>query len=144
MFLWMEDIWGIPRHASAILSTLSVLFALLAVALQIWCIALFQRSGGGTPSPAVPTTKLVTNGPYRWVRNPMNSGEVILVLSLAGWFGSRALLTYAILAWLAFHCFVVWWEEPRLLLQHGEEYARYKARVQRWVPRRQKANGTKN
>ncbi|HLG17031.1 MAG TPA: isoprenylcysteine carboxylmethyltransferase family protein [Blastocatellia bacterium] len=103
--------------------------------LQIWCIVIFQRVGRGTPSPLFPPMRLVTRGPYRVVRNPMNIGELMVFLALAGWFASWFLLAYALGAAIAFHGFIKLWEEPRHAEKHGDEYARYRASVGRWIPR---------
>ncbi|MBI5239975.1 MAG: isoprenylcysteine carboxylmethyltransferase family protein [Elusimicrobia bacterium] len=99
---------------------------------------MFQREGRGTPSPAwpaLPPVRLVTLGPYRLVRNPMNIGEVALFLALAGWFGSGMLLLYAIASGLTFHLFVRLREEPAHRSKFGAAYKEYCASVARWWPR---------
>jgi protein-S-isoprenylcysteine O-methyltransferase Ste14 len=113
----------------------SVLLGLAGVALQAWCIVLLQVSGGGTPSPAVNTKSLVTSGPYRRVRNPINAGELMVFIALSGWFASPLLLTYALTAALVFHGFIVFWEERWLLDRFGSEYVQYRLTVNRWIPR---------
>lgn len=101
-------------------------------ALQLWCIVVFHRRGRGTPTPALPPQELVTNGPYAWIRNPMNVGEVLLFAGLAAWFGSIGLALYTAAAWLAFHLFVTRYEEPRLARTFGARYEEYRATVGRW------------
>lgn len=132
--LSLETSLGFSHQPSLALHLCSIFVGLIGVSLQVWCIVLFQKVGAGTPSPLLPPKKLVTEGPYGWVRNPMNLGEVMLFFALAGWFASLALLAYALVAWLAFHLFIVYWEEPRQLERFGEEHERYKARVQTWIP----------
>jgi len=39
------------------------------------------------------------------------------------------------LFWLAFHLFVLAYEEPTLQRTFGAEYEAYRANVQRWIPR---------
>lgn len=125
---------GLQRYPHPWLLGIALLLGPSSVVLQLWCIVLLQRRGGGTPSPALPTKHLVTTGPYRFVRNPLNIGEVGLFLALAAWFGSMALLTYALFAWLAFHLFIVFWEERESLRSMPENYARYRASTHRWLP----------
>ena len=60
---------------------------------------------------------------------------VALVLGQALLFGSTRLLAYAALLWLAFHLFVLGYEEPALRARFAGDYARYCARVGRWLPR---------
>jgi protein-S-isoprenylcysteine O-methyltransferase Ste14 len=49
--------------------------------------------------------------------------------------GSSALLIYAAGLTVAFHAFVVLYEEPTLRDRFGVEYDEYAARVPRWIPR---------
>lgn len=134
LVLTVEDWLGIPRHPALWLRLLAIVLGSASIALQMTCIILLQWRGRGTPSPARPTTHLITSGPYRFVRNPLNVGELGLFLALAAWFGSGALLAYAILAACAFHLFILHWEEPRLAAAMGDEYAHYRAAVNRWLP----------
>jgi protein-S-isoprenylcysteine O-methyltransferase Ste14 len=134
-FVALDDHLALPRRPSPAIRAVAVAVGLLGAALQVWCVTLFQRVGRGTPSPLLPPSRLVTAGPYRRVRNPMNLGEVMLLIALAGWFASPSLLAYALLAWLAMHVFIVRWEEPRLRARFGEAYEAYRRSVGRWLPR---------
>ncbi len=101
-------------------------------ALQLWCIVLFHRRGHGTPTPALPPRTLVTSGPYRVIRSPINTGEVLLFFGMAAWFGSLGLALYAAAAWIAFHIFITRYEEPHLARTFGAEYEDYRRRTGRW------------
>ena len=95
----------------------------------------FVWEGRGTPAPIAPTQHLVVGGPYRWVRNP---GYVAVTTILVGEglvFGSPSVLLYALLVALAFHVFVLLYEEPTLRSTFGAEYEAYCRRVPRWLPR---------
>ncbi len=133
--LAVEDALGVVRHPGPSLRVAGAVAAVSGAGLQAWCITLFQKYGGGTPSPARPTRRLVDRGPYQWVRNPMNIGEVLVIVGLAAWFGSPALLAYALLAALAFHAFVVAVEEPRNARDFGASYNDYRRAAGRWLPR---------
>ncbi len=91
------------------------------------------RLGGGGPGVAVPPERLVTSGPYRFVRNPMYAGHLVFTLGLA----------IAFRSWIAgglLVASVVWFDrrvrrdEARLAGLFGPVYADYAARVKRWVP----------
>jgi len=123
------------RRPSVVLRVISLLLGGAGIVIQSWAIDFLERFGKGTPSPAVPTQQLVTVGPYRYVRNPLNTGEVMLLLALAGWFASPAVFAYSLLAWLAFHLFIIRWEEPRLEERFGDRYSTYRATVGRWIPK---------
>ena len=112
--------------------------ALILAGLAVWyaTVRLFAREGEGTLAPWDPTRRLVVSGPYRYVRNPMISG-VVLVLT-----GEAALLgSVGVLAWAAifFTVNAVWFplvEEPGLRRRFGTDYEEYSRSVPRWVPRR--------
>ena len=50
-------------------------------------------------------------------------------------FHSRHIAIYMACMLLTAHLFVVFYEEPTLRKQFGEEYDRYRASVPRWIPR---------
>lgn len=95
----------------------------------------FALEGLGTPAPIAPTQHLVVTGFYRRVRNPMYVGVVAIVLGEALLLGAVALLWYAAVVWLAFHLFVLGYEEPTLDRSFGDEYKTYRENVPRWLPR---------
>jgi protein-S-isoprenylcysteine O-methyltransferase Ste14 len=103
-------------------------------ALALWCWGVFGALGRGTPAPFDPPRHLVVRGPYRYVRNPMYIGGVMMVLGQAMIFGSAPLLEYAIVVWFTAHLLVVLYEEPALKRSFGEEYSEYRSRVRRWLP----------
>ncbi len=95
----------------------------------------FVREGRGTPTPMAPTRHLVVGGCFRYVRNPGYVSVVSLLLGQGLFFGNVPILLYALGVALAFHLFVVWFEEPTLRRQFGAEYDAYCRRVPRWIPR---------
>jgi len=94
----------------------------------------FVAEGRGTPAPIDPPKLLVTSGPYRFVRNPMYVGGVLILSGEALLFASVALLLYLCLVWLVFHLFIILYEEPHLRKVFGTEYEKYCRDVRRWVP----------
>src|SRR6478609_12153316 len=97
--------------------------------------ARFALQGLGTPAPIAPTQNLVVTGLYRYVRNPIYVALVAVILGQAALFGDQRLLAYGVLVWLAFHAFVVGYEEPALVRRFGTEYEDFRANVPRWIPR---------
>src|SRR5678815_4095867 len=97
--------------------------------------ARFALQGLGTPAPIAPTQNLVVTGLYRYVRNPIYVALVAVILGQAALFGDQRLLLYGVLVWLAFHAFVVGYEEPALVGTFGTEYEDFRANVPRWIPR---------
>lgn len=103
-------------------------------AVALWCIFTFAFVGRGTPAPFDPPRRLVIQGPYRFVRNPMYIGAELALSRAALFYESLPILGYAGLFFLATHLFVVLYEEPALLRTFGQEYEAYCARVRRWWP----------
>ena len=106
----------------------------LGTCLLLWCVREFHVVGKGTLAPWAPPAHLVRTGLYRVSRNPM---YIAVALVLFGWaltFRSGLLLLYAVAVTVVFHGQVVLVEEPRLARAHGDEWARYKDEVPRWLP----------
>ncbi len=107
----------------------------LGTAIVLWCARDFTVKGRGTPAPIDPPKELVVQGLYRYVRNPMYVGAVLILVGHFGWFQALDLLLYLAFVWLAFHLFVVLYEEPALTRKFGDAYRDYRASVPRWIPR---------
>jgi protein-S-isoprenylcysteine O-methyltransferase Ste14 len=117
---------------------ISAFVAIAGLSLSVWSIVYMKRVGKGNPFDAMghevaPRTKrLMTDGPYRFSRNPMLSGTYLyyfgVVLALWNW---RALLVFAVVAGLMM--LQVRSEEKRLEADFGEEYLEYKKRTGRFI-----------
>ena len=106
------------------------------VALYFSCAFLgFAVRGKGTPFPLDPPKKLVTDGPYAFVRNPMYWAVASVMLGEAAVFHSIAILDLAAVFALMVVIFVRFAEEPMLRRNFGSEYEDYYRRVPRWFPR---------
>jgi protein-S-isoprenylcysteine O-methyltransferase Ste14 len=109
-------------------------FALLlaGIAVLAKCVWDFFAAGHGTLAPIDPPRCLVVGGLYRFTRNPMYNGVLAILLGQAWLFASVALLKYAALVFVAFHLFVLFYEEPALESRFGESYRMYRKAVPRW------------
>ncbi|MDT5322922.1 MAG: hypothetical protein QOF25_74 [Mycobacterium sp.] len=94
----------------------------------------FVHEGLGTPAPIAPTEHLVVGGLYRYVRNPMYLAVVATIVGQAFALGRFGLLWYAAGVFVVIALFVHGYEEPTLSRRFGEEYARYREEVGRWLP----------
>jgi protein-S-isoprenylcysteine O-methyltransferase Ste14 len=103
--------------------------------IYVACVWLFAVVGRGTPGPWDAPRRLVAVGPYRWVRNPIYVAALLVVLGESWLYLSLPLLAYAGAMALAFHAFVVGYEERTLRRTFGETYAEYVRTVPRWIPR---------
>lgn len=132
---WLITNWRFGEGASAGGAIVGGAIIALSLALLIECFVRFAVKGNGTPAPLAPTAQLVVSGAYARVRNPMYVAVLGLIFGQALLFASAALIAYAVVMWLAFLLFVVYFEEPRLQREFPETYPAYFANVPRWRPR---------
>jgi protein-S-isoprenylcysteine O-methyltransferase Ste14 len=109
---------------------------LAGAALAGWSILACLFLGRGTPAPFDPPRRLVTGGPYRYLRNPMYLAGNMAIVGAALFYQSVALLIYACVFATAAHLFVVVYEEPTLRRVFPHGYPVYCVRVRRWLPGR--------
>jgi protein-S-isoprenylcysteine O-methyltransferase Ste14 len=82
------------------------------------------------------TTALVIEGPYRYTRNPMYLGLLLVLVGWALWLGSVAAVA-VVPVWMAVLTRLQIVPEERALLDRfGGEYAQYRDAVRRWWGRR--------
>jgi protein-S-isoprenylcysteine O-methyltransferase Ste14 len=112
----------------------AILPLLLGAAIYFWCLWDFATSGGGTPAPIDAPKRLVVRGLYRYVRNPMYLGVLLVIAGWAVFFRSWQILLYGAVVWMFFHLFVLSVEEPMLGRKFGETYLGYSKDVRRWLP----------
>ena len=105
--------------------------AVAGVAVSVWSIVHMRRVGKGNPFDAVghevaPRTKhLMTDGPYRFSRNPMLTGTYIYYIgAVLAFFSWQSLAVFA--AVVALMTIQVLSEEKRLERDFGDEYLQYK------------------
>jgi protein-S-isoprenylcysteine O-methyltransferase Ste14 len=103
--------------------------------LFIWCVWDFATRGRGTLAPWDAPRTLVATGPYRVVRNPMYVAVLTVLAGEAILFRSVAVAVWLALMLIAFHAFVLLYEEPTLERAFDETYRAYRRRVPRWIPR---------
>ncbi len=131
--------WLLPRGAQPVRSLAGAAGWLLmaaGIALYVRCaFGGFALRGQGTPLPWDPPKKLVVEGPYRLVRNPMYWSVGSVLLGEAGIFQSLALLELAVGFAVGVNVFVLLCEEPALRRKFGAEYEEDCRRAPRWLPR---------
>lgn len=111
---------------------LGVAVSVLAIVIATWGIVEFLRHGTNVP-PDKPALHLVTSGPYRFTRNPMYLGILLL---LPG-FALICSVEWAILVWpflaLALHYGVVKREESYMEAKFGAPYTAFLRKTRRWL-----------
>jgi protein-S-isoprenylcysteine O-methyltransferase Ste14 len=123
--------WELPQESRAVGTVLMIVGGLVVLS----CIGWFVVVGRGTPAPFDPPRSFVPGGPYRWVRNPMYLGALLLLIGFGLWHASPSMVLLALPALALAHLFVVLYEEPTLRRRFGMPYVTYLALVNRWVPK---------
>ena len=98
----------------------------------IWGIQTL-RAAGTTIRPDKPTAKLVTNGPFRFSRNPLYLALTLMYAGIAIMTNSVWSLIMLFPITLFMSRLVIRREEEYLARTFGEEYERYKMNVRRWI-----------
>lgn len=116
------------------MSSLQVGFILitLGIILNMWSGGTLRRNNttidfNGTPY------RLVTDGPFRFSRNPIYLSGVILSLGVAIILGSLIIFIFAIVMFVIMDRFYIPIEENNLANEFGRSYHEYKQRVRRWI-----------
>ena len=119
---------ALPQH---LIFGFGALLAILAAALRTWAAA-YLRSAI-VHDHALHSEGLVADGPFRWMRNPLYDGGILLaagtglLASRLGWF----VLTFGL---LFFYYRLVLREEAALSQSQGESFRAYCAAVPRFFP----------
>lgn len=103
--------------------------------LMIWTIKLFSKTGTGSLAPWNPINKLITTGPYAYVRNPMLLGVFLCLGAESILFQSLPLFYYLLIFIGINMLYFPLSEEKGLYKKYGEEYLEYKRNVPRFIPR---------
>jgi protein-S-isoprenylcysteine O-methyltransferase Ste14 len=120
--------WGVAQLAALVPLA-------LGAAVYFRCLWEFGNAGRGTPAPIDPPQHLVVTGLYRYVRNPMYLGVLLIVAGWALFFQYSELVKYWLITALVLHGLVRIAEEPLLRRKFGDAYLEYCRSVNRWVPR---------
>ncbi|MFA5952709.1 MAG: isoprenylcysteine carboxylmethyltransferase family protein [Hyphomicrobium sp.] len=104
----------------------------LGVAILTWAAVTLQRHNT-TILPHKGADALVTDGPFRYRRNPIYLADVLILLGVAEmtkniWFAVLALAFAVLVTWLA-----IIPEEQHLEERFGDAYRAYKAKTRRWI-----------
>lgn len=113
---------------------LAGIFTFTGTVIALSGVLAFRRANT-TVDPRVPqqSSSLVIRGIYRYSRNPMYLGFLLLLLALACYLMNVAAMTLLPLFVLYMNRFQIVPEERFLLQKFGAEYQAYCERVRRWV-----------
>jgi protein-S-isoprenylcysteine O-methyltransferase Ste14 len=128
---WLQ----LPVFAIPIIIIIGLILAAAGLTLLVITNRLFATLGEGTLAPWTPTSKLVIQGAYAHVRNPMITGVITILLGESIMFGSWGIFLWCIFFLVGNHVYFVFSEEPGLIDRFGDQYLEYMQNVPRWLPR---------
>ena len=139
VIMWLCSKMPVCSWPPAFRLVIVLMFAVAGLALSIWAIVYMRRVGDGNPMDAfghevAPRTKhLMTDGPYRFSRNPMLTGIFVYLIGCCIWLWTwQSVVVF--LVFVAIMLVQVRTEESRLRHDFGEEYEEYFKRVGRFLP----------
>ena len=122
----------IPPSALSAARLAGAVLAAAGLAINVSAWIAFHRAR--TPvMPTRPTTAIATTGPYRFTRNPLYLSLAIIYAAAALLLGYLWPLVFLPLAVILISRLVIAREERYLEGKFGDEYARYRSSVRRWL-----------
>lgn len=100
-----------------------------------WSMRTFKFKGNGTPAPWAPPKIFIVSGPYRYVRNPMISGVIFILLSEFCITKSKAIFLWFLFFTIVNIVYIHFVEEPALKKRFGTSYEEYLKKVPCWIPK---------
>lgn len=133
VFVWLNESLGLPRWDGILLDSIGAALLAGGVGICMYCAWLFRTVGRGTPVPSEPPRQLVQTGLFRFSRNPIYLGYVMIGLGAFFVAGHLALLFYPLSIFLLAELYLITIEEPQLVARFGADYEEYRRRVPRWL-----------
>jgi protein-S-isoprenylcysteine O-methyltransferase Ste14 len=123
----------LPASSSATWAQIvGAVMVVFGAVLMIWGRTTMVRSGTNV-NPGEPTLAIVTDGPFRFTRNPLYLGGTIVYLGLGVGINSAWLMVLFAPMILLLHWGIIRREEGYLEAKFGDIYLNYKAHVRRWL-----------
>src|SRR5262245_44118419 len=110
----------------------SILFICGGLGLVVPCAVTFKRAKTGI-RPWEATTRIVTTGFYRFSRNPIYCGFILVGLGIAFSANNLWIALLQIPNFFVLDKFIIQKEEIYLEEKFGEEYRAYQKKVRRWI-----------
>ncbi len=122
----------LPTALSGMALAFGIIDCVLAAFIALSAISAFKRAGTHV-EPHKPALVLVEDGPYRFTRNPMYIGLILLHLGISFIFSLDWGLPMIVLFWAVLHFGVVLREEAYLTDKFGAPYTAFLDRTRRWL-----------
>jgi protein-S-isoprenylcysteine O-methyltransferase Ste14 len=98
-----------------------------------WAILTFRRHRAEILPSSTVHSVFVRNGPFRWSRNPMYLGSIVMGIGAALLDGTWLMWLVPVVLFLLQNFVIIPFEERSMRQTFGAEYEAYCARVRRWI-----------
>ena len=124
---------GSSRASSWPSTIVGAVLIVIGLALAVPAARLFRREGTELNPTSETNSKLVTSGPFRFTRNPMYLGLVVVTLGIAIWVGTWPMFLAVVATFATANWGHIPFEEAKMRRQFGEEFDSYCRHVRRWI-----------
>jgi protein-S-isoprenylcysteine O-methyltransferase Ste14 len=122
----------LPLVVPPVLASMGFVLVILGFLLGMAALLAFRR-GRTTSAPGHLAVRLITSGIYRFSRNPIYLGFLLMLIGIPLNGGSYWGLFLAPVMVTLFGRLVIEQEEEILAKRFGDEYGKYRAQVRRWI-----------
>lgn len=108
--------------------------AMVSAGFAIMMLAWWQFRGRKVAiCPTAKTDHLIMDGVYRFTRNPMYLGMLLMLAGVAFFFGTLPFIAAAAVYFVIIDRWFCRFEEEKLIAAFGHDYEKYRSRVRRWI-----------
>ena len=111
----------------------AVVLIVAGVALSVSAALLFRQEGTELNPASATNQKLVMSGPFRFTRNPMYLGLVLVTLGIAFWVGAWPMFLAPIATFATANWAHIPFEEAKMRRQFSSDFEGYTRKVRRWI-----------
>ena len=130
--LGLDYLWPTPFLSKFVRYAIGSALVLVSVLIIVPVLVRFRRTR--TPFDVrKAASALITDGPYRFSRNPSYVSLTLLYLGIGIVLNNVWIIALAVAVVLVIDLWVVRREEQHLAAKYGQQYQRYKAAVRRWL-----------
>ncbi len=133
IFITLTNFFYLPVFHNIILQISGLFLIIIGICNSFYSYRFFFIKGKGTPVPIQPTRKLITDGFYKYTRNPIYISHFLFTVGIFLFFGDSLLIIYCLLFALWAHFYTLY-EEKELKKRFGNDYITYMKTVPRYLP----------
>ena len=125
---WWLELNAILRYRPA-----GIALIVLGFGVSAWGRRTFSKHGAEVFPWSEAHSTLVASGPFRYTRNPMYLGMLVIGVGAALTAGTWAMWLVPLVLFVLDHFVIIPFEERSMERAYGEAYRAYRARVRRWI-----------